>query len=143
MTGVEIYQPYELDPGNHLVSLGDVQVYERLIVTPLGRWPMRGAQFLLAQQPQVVRKTTTTGIVLAVVSCVLALAFIWACGIGLVFLFGLFFLAMKEDRLVGLALVVVRSGPMHYQAQVHLQAPSQLPWLINQVNYCQGIAVRA
>jgi hypothetical protein len=140
---IDVYRPYELNPGNHLAQLGDVMVYERVIVTPVGQWPMRGAQFLLAQQPAVVRKTTTVGIVLAVISCVLALALVWLCGVGLVFLFGLFFLAMKEDRLVGPAIVVVRSGHMHYQAQVHLQSPSQISWLVNNVNYCQGLAARA
>jgi hypothetical protein len=143
MTGIEIYQPYELSPGNHMANLGNVQVYERVIVTPVGQWPMRGAQFLLAQQPQAIRKTTTTGIVLAVISCVLALALVWLCGIGLVFLFGLFFLAMKEERLVGPAMVVVRSGPYHYQAQIALDSPRQIPWLINHVNYCQALAARA
>ena len=143
MTGIEVYQPYDLTPGNHMANLGDVQVYERVIVTPVGQWPMRGAQFMLAQQPQAVRKTTTAGVVLAVVSCVLALALVWLCGIGLIFLFGLFFLAMKEERLVGPAIVVIRSGQMHYQAQIQLEAPSQLPWLVNNVNYCQALAARA
>ncbi len=73
MAGIEIYQPYELSPGNHMANIGDVMVYEHVIVTPVGQWPMRGAQFLLAQQPQVVRRTNNVGIALAVVSVVLAL----------------------------------------------------------------------
>lgn len=143
--GMEVYQPsYDLSPGHHMANLGDVQVYERVVVTPVGQWPMRGAQFLVAQQPQVVRRTTTAGIVLAVISVVLALVTaIFTCGGGLIFLLGLLFLLMKDEQLAGPAIVLIRSGGQMYQAQVPLVSPSQLPWLVNNVNYCQALAARA
>lgn len=145
--GMEIYeqQPaYDLDPGHHMANLGDVAVYERVVVTPLGRWPMRGAQFMLAQQPQVVRRTTTVGTVLAVVSVVLALVgALFTCGGSLILLLGLLFLLMKEEGLAGPAIVVVRAGGQIYQAQVPLVSPGQLPWLVNNVNYCQALAAHA
>ena len=144
MTGIEVYQSYEINPGNHMANLGDVQVYERVIVTPVGQWPMRGAQFLLAQQPQVVRRTTTAGVVLAIVSVVLALVTaVFTCGGGLIFLLGLLFLLLKDEQLAGPAIVLVRSAGQLYQAQVPLVAPSQLPWLVNNINYCQALAARA
>lgn len=144
MTGVEVYQPYEINPGNHMANLGDVQVYERVIVTPVGQWPMRGAQFLLAQQPQVVRRTTGVGVGLAVASVALALiTAVFTCGGGLIFLLGLLFLLLKDEGLAGPAIVVIRAGGQVYQAQVPLAAPSQLPWLVNNVNYCQALAARA
>lgn len=144
MNSIDVYQSYDLNPGNHMANLGDVQVYERVIVTPVGQWPMRGAQFLIAQQPQVVRRTTTAGVVLAICSVVLALVTAaFTCGGGLIFLLGLLFLLLKDEGLAGPAIVLVRSGGQMYQAQVPLVSPSQLPWLVNNINYCQALAARA
>ena len=141
---LELYQSYDLNPGRHMANLGDVQVYERVIVTPVGQWPMHGAQFLVAQQPQVVRRTTNVGVALAIVSVVLALVTaVFTCGGGLIFLLGLLFLLLKDEALAGPALVLVRSGGQMYQAQVPLVSPGQLPWLVNNVNYCQALAARA
>ncbi len=50
---------------------------------------------------------------------------------------------MKDEQLAGPAIVVIRAGGQVYQAQVPLVSPSQLPWLINNVNYCQALAARA
>lgn len=147
VSGIEIYgagRNYPLEPGNYMAQIGDVAVYERVIITPMGTWPMMGSQWLLAQQPHLVRKTSTFGVVCTVISCVLAaLTFWWTCGLGLLFLFGLFFLKDKVSVLEGPAIIVIRSGHNIYQAQEFIQSPNQLPWLINKVNYCQAIAASA
>jgi len=144
MSGLEIYRPAypdPYDPGPFLTRLGDVSVHERAILTPVGMWPLQGSVWTLAQQPMPTQKTSTAGVVLAVISAVLAfvLAF-FTCGISMFLLFGLFFLMMKETVLTGPAVIAVRSGRNLYHAQ---EFPTQLGavhHLINRVNYCQALA---
>ena len=138
---IQIRRPTHPSPGAYQTRIGDAAVHEHAVITPMGTWPIRGSVWTLAQQPTPQRKTTTVGVVLAVLSSVLAVAGApFTCGGSLFLLFGLFFLALKADTLAGPAVVEIRTGRGVYHAQEYPTELMQLHELIQRVNFCQSLA---
>jgi hypothetical protein len=107
VTGVDVYRPLN-SPSGPLCSIGNAHVYQRTIAVNGLILPLPGAQFALTYQPATIQRTSSTGMAIAIASVVLAVAtFWWTCGIGLLFLLGLFGAGIEDASLV-------RAGARHH-----------------------------
>lgn len=136
---LELYRESD-DPGQCLLTLGEIAVHERVIVTPVGTWPLLGSMWSLDRQPTTRQKTHTVGVVLAILCTVAGVLGVpFTCGLSLVMLFGLLFLLMKETVPHVPAVITVRSGPNFYQTAEFASSAEGARNLIRKLNYCQSL----
>ncbi|WP_017539050.1 MULTISPECIES: hypothetical protein [Nocardiopsis] len=117
-----------------LTSIGDITLTQSEVITPSGRFPIRGAQWNVTDMSHVEEKLSTTGLVLTIGSIVL---FIWFCGLGLL---GLFFLLMKEKVTTGNIQVTVSNGNSHYATVIPARTPETMQQVTQQVNYARSLS---
>lgn len=92
-------------PEQFFLTIGDIGITRDSIVTPNGTAPLKGSQWIVADQTTTQQKIPTFAIVLAVVFAIFCLL-------------GLLFLLMKEEVTTGYVMVTVRSGDVLSSCQI-------------------------
>lgn len=111
-------------------TLGDISVYGDTINYPGGSMPLRGTIVTITDRTSQQESISTLGIILAVV-------FIWAC------LLSLLFLLMKEVKVTGWYEVGIRNGDAAWVTHVPVNSPEgrQLAW--QQAEYLRSLAANS
>ncbi|RNL80765.1 hypothetical protein [Halostreptopolyspora alba] len=130
------YQPVPTS-GQPLTTIGDIAVFQHEVVTPAGRFPIKGSTWTVTDMSQYSENISTTGVVLAIVSVLL---FIWACGLGLL---GLLFLLMKEHKYTGHVQVSVQGNGIYHSTMIPVHSAQAVPHVMQQVNYARSLAAMA
>ncbi|MBE2998430.1 hypothetical protein IDM40_06880 [Nocardiopsis sp. HNM0947] len=122
-------QPYGAgDAGPQLLTLGDISVSQHMVVTPAGRFPLRGSVWTVTDMSRTERTTPAWAIVVAI------LTFLWTC------LLGLLFLLAKETRTTGhIQVTVQREGHFHATV-VPANSPMDAQRIHQQVNYVRSLS---
>ncbi|MFL1377913.1 hypothetical protein [Nocardiopsis protaetiae] len=111
-----------------LSTIGDIAITQSTVITPAGRFPIRGTVWTVTDMTRTERTTPAWAIVVAI------LVFWWTC------LLGLLFLLVKEEKTSGHVQVTVQ-GHGHYHAASIPAAHRGLAAQINQqVNYARSLA---
>lgn len=115
-----------------LVGFGDTTFTEHWIVTPNGTVPLEGAQIVVTDYTRVVRVTPTWAVIVAIV------------GLFFIFVFSLFFLLAKEDRVTGYYQITITAGGFTHQTvePVVGYPGAQLHELQNRANYARWLVSR-
>jgi hypothetical protein len=122
--------PYGLPlPEPVLLTIGDISITQHWIYLPTGRHPVQGSIWTAADMSHTEEHIATVGVVLAVL-------FIWAC------LLSLLFLLMKERRTVGYIQVTVQGEGFHHSAMIPAHGPQALGYVMQQVNYARSLAAQ-
>jgi hypothetical protein len=115
-------------PGAPLLTIGDIVIVDQSIVTPAGTFPLKGALWTATDMSHTEERIPPAAIVLAIV-------FVLAC------LLGLLFLLMKERTTVGYIQVTVSSGGRHHVTMIPAAGPQTFPWVMGQVNYARALSI--
>ena len=128
------YVPLPVDPAPGsagepvLTTIGDIAITQNTVITPGGRFPIRGTVWTVTDMTRTERTTPTWAVVTAI------LVSVWTC------LLGLLFLLAKEERTSGHVQVTVQ-GHGHYHATSIPVSHRGLPMQINRlVDYARGLA---
>ena len=109
-----------------LCAVGDIAVTATEVTTPIGRQPLQGTTWIVANNT-----FTTQGIpVWAIIMCVLT---VWLC------LLGLLFLLAKEDRTTGQMQVSVQRAGFFHATAIPVSNPAQMADVENRVNYIRSL----
>lgn len=114
----------------HLLSIGNVHVTERDVMTPAGSWPLTQVNVTTADQTSTTTHTPAWAIVMTVL-------FIWF------FLLSLLFLLARETRVMGYVAIHIQSGARSYTEQVPVNSAQQRADVLNRVVYLQSLIGRA
>lgn len=110
-----------------VLQFGDVTVTQTEVITPAGRVPLRGSQFLFSDSSMTTQSTPAWAIVLAV--------------IGFFFFFlGLLFLLVKEERTTGFVTITVTTQGFTHTAHVPVMSRAQVMALASQTNHANAMA---
>ena len=131
---VQGHPPALAGPGpaaeQYVVVIGDIGVTPHWVVTPNGHAPLGSVQW-------VVRDSSRTEESIPAYAIVLAIVFVMAC------LLGLLFLLIKERRTVGYVEVTVQAEGLYHVTQIPATGRQTLPWVHSQVNHARSWAARA
>ncbi|MBB4933329.1 hypothetical protein F4561_004149 [Lipingzhangella halophila] len=116
--------------GQPLTMIGDIAVYQHEVVTPAGRFPIKGTTWTATDMSQVHETLPTYAVVLTIV-------FVWFC------LLGLLFLLMKERSVQGYVQVTVHGSGMFHSTMVPAHSAATFPQVMQQVNYARSLAAMA
>ncbi|MDA0564268.1 hypothetical protein LG943_08005 [Streptomonospora sp. S1-112] len=117
-----------------LTTIGDISITQTTVITPAGRFPIKGSTWNASDMTHTTTGVSTTGIVLTVISLVI---FIWACGLGLL---GLLFLLMKEEKTQGSVQVTVQGNGVFHSTMVPARSPQTVMQVMQSVNYARSLA---
>jgi hypothetical protein len=121
--------PPEIGVG-FLVTIGDIGVSKREIVTPNGKAPLAGSQWIVRDMSRVESRIPPVAIVLAII-------FAFAC------LLGLLFLLMRERWITGYVEVQVQSGSVIHMTQIPVSTRDQIAHIRQKVAFAQSMAAAA
>lgn len=131
------------DIGAYVCTVGDINVHTRYMQPHSTRhiYPTPGSTWSVLNAPATVQKTTTAGIVLAVISVVLAvIGAVFTCGISLILLLGLLFLLSKESKVEGHVQIAVQTRAGSYLTSEWISTAAHMQALYNRINACQQVA---
>ncbi|WP_026919655.1 hypothetical protein [Gordonia shandongensis] len=111
-----------------LVSIGDIQCTQSHVVTPIGSCPIQGARWHVTDMTQTTEEIPTWAIVCAIV------------GAFVVCLFSLFFLLVKERRVVGTVSVMVQNDGFSYTTAIPANGVGVAMDITNRVNYARMLS---
>ena len=117
-------------PGQVMVTIGDIGVTPTEVITPLGRRPVRGTVWMIQNNTVATQSIPTYAIVLAVVFAIFCLL-------------GLLFLLIKEDKTQGYVVVSVQADGFFHATQVPVSYPTQIAEIDGRVNYARALAASA
>ncbi|MFI5776311.1 hypothetical protein [Nocardia sp. NPDC051570] len=127
IAGPPMSLPPDHPPGDSiLVTVGDIGCSSTLVYTPSGVHPLAGTTWILTHQTTVRERIPTYAIVLAVL-------FVLACFLGLLFL------AIREQRIEGFVQVSVQGPDFYYATQVPVGSPEQVFDTERRVNYIRAL----
>ena len=113
-----------------LVTIGDIGVTERWVITPAGSYPLKGSQWIQSNNVQSTESIPTWAIVMMVI-------FFLFC------LLGLLFLLVKERKTTGYVQVSVQADGAYYATQVPVSSPAHVADIEQRLNYVRMLAARA
>jgi hypothetical protein len=126
-------QPVEFggsQPESYVTAIGDIGISPHWVSTPSGQFPLRGTIWTVTDLTQRHERIAPAGIILAIL-------FVWAC------LLGLLFLLMKERSVSGYVQVAVQGNGFHHTTMIPA-TNEQIIWEINQsVNHVRSMAATA
>ncbi|WP_017573291.1 hypothetical protein [Nocardiopsis halotolerans] len=111
-----------------LGTIGEIAFSQHTVMTPAGRFPIRGTVWTVNDMSRTDRSTPAWAVVVAI------LVFWWTC------LLGLLFLLVKEERTIGHVQVTVQGPDRYYSTSIMVTHPSMVGWVHQQVNYVRGLA---
>ncbi|MFF8956442.1 hypothetical protein [Streptomyces sp. NPDC014894] len=113
--------------GAPALAIGDITVVGDSIMTPAGAMPLRGAVWNASDLSRTDEKIPVYAIVLAVL-------FVGACGLGLLFLL------IKEKETSGFVQVTVTSGGKHHSTMIPAVHPHLFHHVMGQIGYARSIS---
>ncbi|TXS56553.1 hypothetical protein [Streptomyces sp. t39] len=113
--------------GQPLVTIGDITVLPDAVVTPAGTMPLRGAVWNAVDLSRTENRTPVYAIVLAVL-------FVAACGLGLLFLL------LNEKRTTGFVQVTVTGGGLHHAAMIPAKGPETFTEVMGRITYARSLS---
>lgn len=122
------------DPGGHpapeptLLTIGDIAVTQTSVITPAGRFPIKGSVWTLSDMSRTEQSTPTWAIIVAI------LIFWWTC------LLGLLILLVKETKTTGHVQVTVQADGRYHATQLPVSSPVLVRQINQQVNYARSLA---
>ncbi|WP_017583536.1 hypothetical protein [Nocardiopsis valliformis] len=111
-----------------LDTIGDIAITQNTVITPSGRFPIKGTVWTMSDMSRTERTTPTWAIIVAI------LVFWWTC------LLGLLFLLVKETKTTGHVQVTVQGGGHYHATQIMVNNPAYVHHLSQQVNYARSLA---
>ncbi|WP_116244692.1 hypothetical protein [Nocardiopsis sp. FIRDI 009] len=111
-----------------LLTIGDIAITQNTVVTPAGRFPIRGTVWTVTDMSRTERNTPTWAVITAI------LVFWWTC------LLGLLFLLVKEQKTHGHVQVTVQGHGTYHATHVPAVSPATAHQINEQVNYVRGLA---
>ncbi|WP_150244720.1 hypothetical protein [Nocardiopsis quinghaiensis] len=109
-------------------TIGDIAFSQHTVITPMGRFPIRGTVWTVNDMSRTDRSTPTWAIIVTV------LVFWWTC------LLGLLFLLVKEQKTTGHVQVTVQGHGQHYGTSIMVTHPAMVGQIHQQVNYARNLA---
>jgi hypothetical protein len=109
-----------------LVTVGDMAVTQTAVMTPSGRYSLAGTAW-------IVSNNTNTTEAIPAYAIVLAIIFLLAC------LLGLLFLLIKERRTSGFIQVSVQGPGLYHMAQIPVFQALQVMDVEQRVGYIRGL----
>ncbi|WP_433700198.1 hypothetical protein [Nocardiopsis sp. CA-288880] len=126
------YQPMgqQPPPGSEvpLGTIGEIAFSQNTVITPIGRFPIRGTVWTVNDMSRTERTTPAWAVVVAI------LVFWWTC------LLGLLFLLVKEQKTTGHVQVSVQGHDKHYTTSILVTHPAVVGQIHQQVNYARNLA---
>lgn len=113
-----------------LVVIGDIGVTADYVITPSGTFPLADITVYGMDQTQVVRKTPSWAIVVAIV-------------FALFFLIGLLFLLVKEESLSGYVMVTVEAQGRRHASMVPVASAMARTDIMQRIGYVQTLSANA
>ncbi|GAA1104969.1 hypothetical protein [Nocardiopsis composta] len=114
--------------GPTLTTIGDIAVTQTEVITPAGRFPIKGSVWTVTDMSRVEKTTPVWAIIVAI------LVFWWTC------LLGLLFLLVKEERVTGHIQVTVQGGGTYHSTMVPALGRATGAHVAQQVNYARSLA---
>ena len=111
-----------------LGTIGEIAFSQHTVITPVGRFPIRGTVWTVNDMSRTDRSTPTWAVIVAI------LVFWWTC------LLGLLFLLVKEEKTTGHVQVSVQGHDKHYTTSIMVTHPSMVGQIHQQVNYARNLA---
>ncbi|AFR09934.1 MULTISPECIES: hypothetical protein [Nocardiopsis] len=111
-----------------LLTIGDIAVTQNTVITPAGRFPIKGTVWTVTDMSRAEQHTPTWAIVVAI------LVFWWTC------LLGLLFLLVKETRVNGHVQVTVQGAGHHHSTLVPVSNRVIVTQVNHQVNHARSLA---
>lgn len=126
------YQPMGSDgqayPEPTLDTIGDIAVTQNTVITPAGRFPIRGSVWTMTDMSRTETSTPVWAIIAAI------LTFWWTC------LLGLLILLVKETKTTGHIQVTVQSNGHYHATQIMVRDRAHAMHVNQQVNYARSLA---
>ncbi|MFC4561308.1 hypothetical protein ACFO4E_05505 [Nocardiopsis mangrovi] len=110
-----------------LATIGDITITQTEVITPAGRFPIRGSTW-------TVTDMTTVSEGIPAYAVVIAILFFWFC------LLGLLFLLIKERRVSGHVQVTVQGNGVFHSTMIPAHGPATAHQVMQQVNYARSLA---
>ena len=127
MTNPQGYAPPPgSQPGQVLVTVGDIACTQTEVILPTGRAPLAGTTWMVTNQVSVTEGIPTWAIVMAIIGII-------AC------LLGLLFLLVKEKKVQGFMQVSVQGQGLYYATQVPVGSEMQMRDVESRVNYIRTL----
>ena len=111
-----------------LVTIGDIAATQTSVITPAGRFPIKGSVWTVSDMSRTEQSTPTWAVVVAI------LIFWWTC------LLGLLFLLVKETKTTGHVQVTVQAGGSYHATQLPVSSRAFVPQIHQQVDYARSLA---
>lgn len=111
-----------------LDTIGDIAITQTSVITPSGRFPIKGTVWTMSDMSRTERSTPVWAIVVAI------LVFWWTC------LLGLLFLLVKEDKTTGHVQITVQGGGHYHATQIMVSNRTYVQHLSQQLNYARSLA---
>ncbi|SIO89592.1 hypothetical protein [Nocardiopsis sp. JB363] len=128
-TPAEAGNPYPHPaPEPTLVTIGDIAVTQTSVITPAGRFPIKGSVWTMSDMSRTEQSTPTWAIIVAI------LIFWWTC------LLGLLILLVKESKTSGHVQVTVQADGKYHSTQLPVNSPVLVRQINQQVNYARSLA---
>lgn len=112
-----------------LLTIGDIGITQHWIVTPNGRAPVAGSQWIASDVSRVRYKTPAWAIIFAIIFFFF-------------FLLGLLFLLAKEEEVSGYVEVTVRADGLFHMTQLPVTATHQVAQIRSLVSRAQALAAQ-
>ncbi|ASU83031.1 hypothetical protein CDO52_09750 [Nocardiopsis gilva YIM 90087] len=110
-----------------LTTIGDITVTRTEVITPSGRFPIKGSMWNVNDMTQQHETIPPVAIVLAILFFVFCLL-------------GLLFLLMKERRITGSIQVTVQGHGIVHSTLIPARDPSTMMQVVQHVNYARSLA---
>ncbi|MBR8745021.1 hypothetical protein [Nocardiopsis sp. MG754419] len=111
-----------------LVTIGDIAVTRTSVITPAGRFPVKGSVWTVSDMSRTDQSTPAWAIIAAI------LTFWWTC------LLGLLILLVKESRTTGHVQITVQSEGRYHATHLPVSNPLFVHEIHRQVNYVRSLA---
>lgn len=119
------------EPEQWLAAIGDISISQHWVLTSTGPHPIRGSVWTVTDMSYYQESgPSAAGVILAIL-------FVWAC------LLGLLFLLMKDSRMMGYIQVTVQGSGFHHSTMIPATGPQSVKWVHQMVNYARALAATA
>ncbi|GHC89937.1 hypothetical protein GCM10007079_35800 [Nocardiopsis terrae] len=110
-----------------LDTIGDIAITQNTVITPSGRFPIRGTVWTTTDMSRTEQSTPVWAIIVAIL-------FIWTC------LLSLLFLLVKDTKTTGHIQVTVQGGGHYHATQIMVSNSAYVQHVQQQVNYARSLA---
>ncbi|KOX17522.1 hypothetical protein [Nocardiopsis sp. NRRL B-16309] len=111
-----------------VATIGDIAISQNMVITPAGRFPIRGTVWTVTDMSRTEHSTPTWAIITAI------LVFWWTC------LLGLLFLLVKDQKTSGHVQVTVQGHGHYHATSIPVSNPGAAFHINQQVNYARSLA---